>query len=74
MRLLPDRPEELTCGRFEISTNGSGEIFIRLQRYPNVQLRISDSGIESITVTAYGCNMNPTSVNGLDAFRITGRK
>lgn len=69
MELLQDRPEDLTCGNFEIFTNGSGEVFLRLKNKPDVQIRISDS-FNSIIVTAHSCSISPTSINGLDAFRI----
>ena len=53
----------------EVFENSSGEIFVRLCNHPEVQLRISDE-VDSFVVTAHGCLMTPTSVNGLGAFKV----
>ena len=52
----------------DVYTNGSGEVFVR---HPNgVVLRISDTRV-GFEVTASRSLMRPTSVNGLDAFKVT---
>jgi hypothetical protein len=59
----------IRVGKFEVYTNGSGEVFVK-NTDGGVTLRIGDYG-KSIRVTAAGYKMHPTDVNGLDAFRVT---
>ena len=56
-------------GNFRIYTNGSGEVFVELKDGPT--LRISDISHNRMTVITSGSIIQPTSVNGLDAFRVT---
>lgn len=53
----------------KITTNGSGEVFIE-QESTGAKMKVSDDK-NGFVVTASGMLIRPTSVNGLDAFRIT---
>lgn len=52
-----------------VSVNDSGEIFIE-QEATGSKMRISDNS-NGFVVTAHGMLIRPTSVNGLDAFKVT---
>lgn len=54
-------------GKVSVYEYGSGEIFVENLK-TGVTIRVTDIG-DGFTVTAHG--LNPTSVNGLDAFRVT---
>ncbi len=52
--------------------NPSGEIFIESVRYPNMGLRVGMHN-RNLVATASKGNLAPTSVSGLDAFKVNSR-
>ena len=57
--------------KIEVHENGSGEIFVTLKSV-NISMRVSNYR-DSFIVTAGNNLIEPTSLNGLSAFRISNR-
>jgi hypothetical protein len=60
---------DVIVGNFRVYTNGSDELFVELDNGPT--LRISDLPNNKLLATSHGNIIQPTAINGLDAFRIT---